>query len=261
MLEIIPLPAFEDNYIWLLRNALSNGVVVVDPGDETPVLDWLQSHAANYLAAILITHHHYDHVDGLPELLAAYPGIPVYGPSGRNAIAGVTHPVAEGDALSINGLDASFTVLEVPGHTADHIAYYAEDALFCGDTLFAGGCGRVFDGTLEQLSDSLHRIAQLPSQTRIYCGHEYTLANLGFAAWVEPESSAITARIARERTRRAAGEPTLPSLLQVELETNPFLRTSEPGVKAAAERAAGTPLGSAGEIFTALRQWKDRAYD
>jgi hydroxyacylglutathione hydrolase len=259
MLEIIPLPAFEDNYIWLLRNPASDDVVAVDPGDETPLLEWLEAHAAR-LAAILITHHHYDHVGGLPELLAAYPGIPVYGPAG-NAIAGVTRRMGEGDQLTIDDLGASFTVLEVPGHTAGHIAYYGEGALFCGDTLFAGGCGRVFDGTFEQLSDSLYRISQLPGQTRIYCAHEYTLANLGFAAWVEPESTAVTARIAREQAKRDAGQPTIPSDLSLELETNPFLRTAEKGVITAAERAAGHALSNRREVFAALRQWKDREYD
>lgn len=259
MLEITPVSAFEDNYIWMLGKPGSNAVVAVDPGDETPVLAWLAQRGAR-LSAILITHHHYDHVGGLPELLEAFPGIPVYGPAG-NTIRGVTHPVREGDRPSIPHLDVAFSVLEVPGHTAGHIAYYGEGALFCGDTLFAAGCGRVFDGTFEQLSDSLRRIAGLPGETRIYCAHEYTLDNLGFAAWVEPESAVLRERTQREQARRAAGEPTLPALLQTELETNPFLRTADPGVRAAAERNAGHPLESVTEVFTALRQWKDREYD
>jgi hydroxyacylglutathione hydrolase len=259
MLEITPVEAFEDNYIWMLGNPGSRDFVAVDPGDETPVLAWLAQRDAR-LSAILITHHHYDHVGGLPELTAAFPGITVYGPA-HNDIRGVTQPVKEGDRLSPAGLDAEFQVFEVPGHTAGHIAYYGEGALFCGDTLFAAGCGRVFDGTFEQLSASLLRIAGLPAQTRIYCTHEYTLANLGFAAWVEPDNAALRTRTEREVARRAAGEPTLPSLLQMELETNPFLRTADAGVRAAAERYAGHPLQSDAEVFTALRQWKDREYD
>jgi hydroxyacylglutathione hydrolase len=258
MLEITPISAFDDNYIWMLENPASATFVAVDPGDETPVLAWLAQHGAAALSAIFVTHHHYDHVGGLPELLQRYPGIPVYGPA---AVRGVTRAVGEGDRVSVEGLEADFSVLQVPGHTASHIAYYGEDALFCGDTLFAAGCGRVFDGTFEQLSASLLRIAGLPGETRIYCAHEYTLDNLGFAAWVEPESSALRERTRREQARRAAGEPTLPALLQTELETNPFLRSSDAGVRAAAERHAGHPLQSDTEVFIALRQWKDREYD
>ena len=259
MLEITPVNAFEDNYIWMLGKPGTRDFVAVDPGDEAPVLAWLAQRDAR-LSAILITHHHYDHVGGLPELTAAFPGISVYGPA-RNDIRGVTRTVKEGDLLSPPGLDTEFRVLEVPGHTAGHIAYYGDGALFCGDTLFAGGCGRVFDGTFEQLSASLLRIAGLPARTRIYCAHEYTLVNLGFAAWVEPDSDRLKARTAQEEAKRVAGEPTLPTLLQTELDTNPFLRTAVPEVRAAAERFAGHALHSDAEVFTALRQWKDREYD
>ncbi len=259
MLEITPLNAFDDNYIWMISQPGAEAAVAVDPGDETPVLDWLEARGKR-LAAILITHHHHDHTGGIPELAAAYPGVQVYGPAG-NSIRGVTHPLAEGGRVSLEGLEGAWEVLEVPGHTAGHIAYLGDGVLFCGDTLFAGGCGRVFDGTFEQLSASLERIAALPPETRIYCAHEYTLANLGFAAWVEPDSPQLKARTAEAELLRQAGRPTLPSTLNLELETNPFLRTAVPSVRQAAERAAGRPLETTAQVFTALRQWKDREYD
>jgi hydroxyacylglutathione hydrolase len=259
MLEITPLPAFEDNYIWLLRNPTFKQVVVVDPGDETPVLEWLQGCGA-VLGGILLTHHHYDHIGGVPELLAAFPDIPVFGPE-KHRITGVNHPVKEGDRIMIKGLEAVFRVMELPGHTAGHVAYHVENALFCGDTLFAGGCGRVFDGTFEQLSASLRRLTALSPDTLIYCAHEYTLANLGFAAWVEPKNKAIEQRTREDSAKRSLGEPTVPSRLALELATNPFLRTGEPVVIQAAERYAGHPLVGHSAVFTALRTWKDREYD
>lgn len=257
--EITPLEAFSDNYIWMISEAGSPLTMAVDPGDESPLLAWLERKGKR-LAAILVTHHHYDHTGGIPELLEAFPGIPVYGPA-RERIRGVTHRVAEGAQVAIEGIAGSFRVMDVPGHTAGHIAYYGEGALFCGDTLFAAGCGRIFDGTCEQLADSLARIARLPAETQIYCAHEYTLDNLGFAAWVEPESEALRSRGERELAKRQAGEPTPPTSLSLELETNPFLRTDIGHVRKAAEKAAGRKLATPTEVFTALRQWKDRAYD
>jgi hydroxyacylglutathione hydrolase len=259
MLEITPVRAFEDNYIWMIAAPGSDIALVVDPGDETPVLEWLQAQGKR-LGAILITHHHYDHTGGIPELIQAYPGIPVYGPA-RESIRGLTHPLKEGERVAISGCESSLQVLEVPGHTAGHIAYYGEGALFCGDTLFAGGCGRVFDGTFEQLASSLRRIAQLPPETLIYCAHEYTLDNLGFASWVEPKSEALRQRIIQEQKQREAGLPTLPSRLALELQTNPFLRTSVPSVIGMIEKAADASLANDTAVFTALRQWKDKEYD
>ncbi len=259
MLEITAVNAFDDNYIWLLKNPDSSRIVAVDPGDEAPVLAWLRNHGLE-LSAILLTHHHYDHVGGVPELREAYPQVAVYGPSGE-PIRGLTHPLKEGDRPQIAGLDADIQVLEVPGHTASHIAYFGEGVLFCGDTLFAAGCGRVFTGTFEQLSDSLRRIAALPGDTRIFCAHEYTLANLGFAQWVEPQNSDLLERNRREQERRQAGIPTVPSLLREELLTNPFLRTAEPSVIEAAQRESGRTLNGPSEVFTVLRQWKDSKYD
>ncbi|MEJ2622875.1 MAG: hydroxyacylglutathione hydrolase, partial [Candidatus Thiodiazotropha sp.] len=183
-----------------------------------------------------------------------------YGPAGES-IKGITDPLHEGDRPAITGLEVDFQVIEVPGHTAGHIAYFGEGALFCGDTLFAGGCGRVFDGSMAQLAASLQRIAQLPTETKIYCAHEYTLENLGFARWVEPQSEAVIQRIETEQEKRQTGAPTLPSTLQLELQTNPFLRTGQPSVVEAAEKIAGKALTDHTEVFKVLREWKDREYD
>ena len=259
MLQITPIKAFDDNYIWVLRNPGAATAVAVDPGDETPLLDWLEENSL-VLSAVLITHRHYDHVGGIPELRTVFPELKVFGPVGES-IKGVTEPLHEGDRPVIPGLEADFQVLEVPGHTAGHIAYLGEGALFCGDTLFAAGCGRVFDGTMAQLADSLQRIARLPAETKVYCAHEYTLDNLGFARWVEPQSEAVIQRIEAEQGKRPKGEPTLPSSLQLELATNPFLRTQVPSVVAAAEKVSGKTLTDHAEIFKVIRQWKDREYD
>jgi hydroxyacylglutathione hydrolase len=258
MLEIRPIPAFEDNYIWLLTEAPGTAVVV-DPGDADPVLERLRAES-RILAAVLITHHHGDHIGGLSELRAVFPEARIYGPVDRR-IRDLTDPLGEGAVVRPPSLSVDFRVEEVPGHTSTHIAYLGAGCLFCGDTLFAGGCGRVFDGTFEQLSDSLDRIAALPPETLLYCAHEYTLANLGFADWVEPGSPALSVRMETDRERRQTDLPTVPSRLELELATNPFLRTRVPEVVQAAERAAGRPLGSAREVFKALRQWKDEAYD
>jgi hydroxyacylglutathione hydrolase len=259
MTRISPIPAFDDNYIWLLRAPGSAEAVVVDPGDEVPVLKALRK-AGLTLTAILITHHHGDHTGGIADLVAVYPKAQVVGPRDPR-IRGLTRTVGDGDLVTLPGFPEPFRVLEVPGHTASHIAYLRGDALFCGDTLFAGGCGRVFDGTFAQLSASLRRIAALPRDTLVYCAHEYTLANLGFAKWVEPDSPALAEREQEARRLRAVGLPTVPSRLELELATNPFLRTAEPAVVTAAEAFAGRPLQGHAEVFTVLRRWKDQRYD
>ncbi len=259
MLTISPIAAFDDNYIWLLRDSASPVATVVDPGDEEPVLAALERDGLA-LGAILITHHHYDHVGGVRALVDAWPDVQVFGPRDKRVPA-VTQAIGEGDAVDLPGDGQRLGVFEVPGHTSSHIAYLGAGALFCGDTLFAAGCGRVFDGTFDQLAASLQRIAGLPPETLVYCAHEYTLANLGFAAWVEPDSAPIAARTAEARRLRELGRPTVPSRLADELDTNPFLRIGEAAVKAAAESFAGRRLETGAEIFTALRRWKDERYD
>ena len=259
MLQITPIPAFEDNYIWLLRRAGSDACAVVDPGDEEPVIEHLEQEGLQ-LTDILVTHKHGDHTGGIRGLKARWPGARAHGPA-HEPVATLDSRLGEGDTLELEALDTRFRVMEVPGHTEGHLAWFGGGLLFCGDTLFACGCGRVFSGTFEQLSDSLRRIAALPPETRIYCAHEYTLANIGFARWVEPENRALLEREAREKEKRARGEPTVPSTLELELATNPFLRTGEPIVIEAARRWAGRPLAGHREVFRALREWKDRDYD
>lgn len=261
MIDIRPIAAFDDNYIWLLTRAGYAGCAVVDPGDAEPVVEALRA-AGLLLDAILVTHKHGDHVGGIRALKAIWPDAVVYGPAGE-PIATLERRLRDGERVHLDGLDLDLAVLEVPGHTEGHIAYYAAEhaALFCGDTLFAGGCGRVFSGTFEQLSDSLQRLAALPSDTRVYCAHEYTLANLGFAAWVEPDSETLAARTGRDRALRERGEPTVPSTLADELSSNPFMRTDRPTVIAAASDWAGQPLADRAAVFRALRTWKDREYD
>ncbi len=250
MVTVIPIPALKDNYIWLIQEA--NTVAIVDPGDATPVLEVLQERRLA-LATILITHHHWDHVNGLEGLLKHY-SVPVYGPASES-IPQRTHGLREGDEVQLPGV--RFQVLDVPGHTAGAIAYYGEGRLFSGDTLFTAGCGRLFEGTAQQMYDSLAKLASLAQATQLYCGHEYTLANLAFASAVEPDNLHIKARLREAQQRRKRGLPTVPSTLAIERLTNPFLRSGEPGVWAAAERYAGRPSRSAVEVFATLRLWKN----
>lgn len=249
-MQIIPLLAFRDNYIWLVRDG--SRAVVVDPGDAAPVLAYLASEGLT-LDAILITHHHSDHIGGVAGLLART-SVPVHGPAREN-IPGMTNPVSEGDVVTVLG--KSFRVLDIPGHTAGHVGYYGAPVLFCGDTLFAAGCGRIFEGTPAQLFASLEKLASLPGDTQVYCTHEYTLSNLAFAAVVEPDNAAISKRIAHSKALRENNIPTVPFRLAGELDSNPFLRTRESAAIRQAESRAGRALGTPVDVFAALREWKN----
>ena len=254
MLEIVPVKAFKDNYIWTLRD--DKRAAVVDPGDARPVIEYLTREKLE-LVAILATHHHADHVGGIAELLGRS-RVPVYGPRGE-PIETLTRAVGEGDTVTIPELGLSFAVLDIPGHTRAHIAYYGADCLFCGDTLFACGCGRVFEGTPEQMYASLEKLRALPDSTRVYCGHEYTLANIGFARSVEPGNGALGAREARDRKLREAGKPTLPATLGEEKATNPFLRCREPAVVESANKYLGARAADPVRVFAAIRDWKNKS--
>ncbi len=257
MIQIDALPAFTDNYIWLLQDPANKRCAVVDPGDAAPVINWLEQHPDWTLSDILITHHHHDHVGGVVQL-KQYTQARVLGPADEN-IPARDVALVDNDRINVLGLD--FDVLSVPGHTLGHIAFYhaASEAplLFCGDTLFAAGCGRLFEGTPVQMHQSLSRLAELPDATLVYCTHEYTLSNLRFAQAVEPDNADITKRLAQVTQWRSENRISLPSNLALERLTNPFIRTNETSVKQKADERNGTENQSPSEIFAALRAWKD----
>lgn len=258
MLQIHIIPAFEDNYFWLIQPDIeSPDSYILDPGAAKPVYDYLQQHKLQ-LKAILLTHHHHDHIDGAVELSEKYQ-VPIFGPK-SNRIPQVTHYLNEGDELPLNPLTAK--ILTIPGHTLDHIAYFIQPSkspplLFSGDTLFGAGCGRLFDGTAPLLYAALQRIATLPDDTLIYGGHEYTLANIRFALTIEPENADLIARQAIESEKRSRGLATLPTRLNVELRTNPFLRCHLNSVRTSVEQHFGQIFATDSDVFASLRLIKD----
>ena len=255
-LNVRPVRAFADNYIWLIESPIQpDRVIAVDPGEAAPVMAEL-SHSGVSLAAILLTHHHPDHIGGVEELLRVG-SVPVIGPDDRR-IPLRTRTVGDGDTCDLPELGLSFQTLAVPGHTLSHIAFWGHGALFCGDTLFSAGCGRMFEGTPTQMNASLDRLRDLPPETRMFCGHEYTAANLRFALTVDPHNHSLADyRDAVDRIR-AADAPSLPAPLSLEIRINPFLRCDAAPVRAAAEAHAGRSLPTAADVFGVLRAWKDQ---
>jgi hydroxyacylglutathione hydrolase len=255
-INVRPVRAFSDNYIWLIESPKARDrLVAVDPGDAAPVIAELQRSGAS-LAAILLTHHHPDHIGGVPELLR-HGAVPVIGPDDTR-IAHRTRTVKDGERCEMPDLGLVFEILQVPGHTLSHIAFWGHGALFCGDTLFSAGCGRMFEGTPTQMNASLNKLRALPPDTRMYCGHEYTAANLRFALTVDPANDAAVAYQSSVDVVRAEGRPSLPSTLGLESRVNPFLRCDDPIVAKAAEKHAGRSLQEPADVFGVLRAWKDQ---
>lgn len=251
-MNIVPIPAFSDNYIWMLE--VDGRGAVVDPGDANPVLAILKERGVT-LDTIIITHHHFDHTGGV-KALKAETNCRVIGPDNPK-IEAIDEKLVDGDVAHVLGYD--FTVLEVPGHTLDHIALHCvgESVLFCGDTLFVGGCGRVFEGTFPMMQSSLAKLAALPPETAVYCTHEYTLANLAFARRVEPNNEHLLAHIGACEQMRAEGLPTVPSTIGQELRINPFLRWQSPAIIGQLKQVGRHAGDSPPDVFAAVRGWKD----
>ncbi|MDR0563907.1 MAG: hydroxyacylglutathione hydrolase [Azoarcus sp.] len=250
-LKVIPVPFARDNYLWLISDG--RHAALVDPGEAAPALDALQGLNP---AAILLTHHHVDHIGGVSELLAHYPSLPVYGPRKDN-IACVNRPVEDGSKVRLEALGLTLQVIGVPGHTRGHIAWLGEGMLFCGDALFSAGCGRLFEGTPADLEYTLRRLSQIDGQTKIYCAHEYTLTNLAFARAAEPDNPKRDRYAAHCEALRKQGQPTLPTTMAIERAINPFLRTDSASVVAAVKAHCGAHPADAVACLAVLRAWKD----
>lgn len=251
-IEVVPVRAFSDNYIWTLRD--QTHAIVVDPGDAKPVQDYLAAEKLE-LAGIIITHHHNDHIGGVKALIAGRK-IPVFGPHDER-VPDATQRLREGETITLPHFGIRLTVLEVPGHTRSHIAYHGEGMLFCGDTMFAAGCGRLFEGTPAQMHDSLAKFMRLPDDTRVYCTHEYTLSNIKFARAADPDNADLQAWEARARALREVDTPTVPTTIALERATNPFVRCGTQGVATAASRHAGKTLAEPVAVLAAIREWKN----
>lgn len=255
MFQVTPIPAFNDNYIWAIADPKGPRIAVVDPGDAAPVRHYLEQRGLS-LAAILVTHHHADHTGGVNELAREFE-VPVYGPA-KSPFGGIDRPLADGESVELFG--QTLEVREVPAHTLDHISYFnagEPSQLFCGDTLFLAGCGRLFEGTAAQMQQAMDYFRTLPDDTEIYCTHEYSLSNLAFAAAVEPDNADIGASIERCRALRASDQPTLPSHIGTEKRINPFMRTAVASVRESAGRHAGKSLSDATETLAVIREWKN----
>ncbi|MGH1461754.1 MAG: hydroxyacylglutathione hydrolase [Neptuniibacter sp.] len=256
MFNVTPIPAFNDNYIWAIALPDNNKIAVVDPGDATPVLNYLQSNQLE-LAAILITHHHNDHTGGVDQLRESF-NVPVYGPA-SSPFAGITNPLSNDDKISLFGNVLS--IKEIPGHTLDHISYFSDQTqpqIFCGDTLFLAGCGRLFEGTAKQMLSAMAYFKTLPENTEVYCTHEYSLANLAFALAVEPNNRSIAEAIQNCESMRQQDIPTLPSSIAQEKQINPFMRTQHADVISAAQKFSGAALNEEVEVFASIREWKNQ---
>lgn len=253
-IQIVPVPALSDNYIWVMIDSSHQTAILFDPGDAKPADAFLEKNHLKLLA-ILITHHHWDHVNGMLALKDKY-AVPVFGPA-NDKIDGITTPLHEGDIVTIDHFPVTFRVLDIPCHTRGHIAYVGAGGVFCGDTLFSAGCGRLFEGTAEQMFHSLAKLAALPDDTNVYCAHEYTLNNLRFAETVEPDNKAIADYREQVQQLLRKTNVSLPSNIRTEKAVNPFLRCASATVKANAENHAGHRLDQTVDVFRTLREWKD----
>ena len=255
-ITITAIPAFNDNYIWAITHNENKTLALVDPGDAKPCLKFIEQNNLT-LTDILITHHHRDHVGGIESLINHFDNtINVYAPANEN-IPHAKVNLGEGDNVALNELEIELSVLDVPGHTSGHIAYLYQDNLFCGDTLFSGGCGRLFEGTPAQMLNSLNKFAQLDDNTKVFCAHEYTLANLHFALAVEPDNFELLNYYNQVVNKRNNEQSTIPSSIGLEKAINPFMRTSYDSIKDSAAEYSGQPINNQTEVFATIRAWKD----
>lgn len=254
MIKIIPILSLQDNYIWAIVNTDSMQIAVVDPGTAKPVLDYIKSQNL-ILTTILLTHHHNDHIGGVAELLKNF-SVSVYGPKNQ-FISSVTKALRDGDIIQMPEYNMTLQAMEIPGHTLDHVAYFNNDLVFCGDTLFTGGCGKIFEGTPEQMFNSLQKLSHLPENTKIYCGHEYTVNNLKFALQVETDNTKLISRLEQSKDLREQNLPTVPSTMGEELATNPFLRVNQSGVRDSICAHINRYDCDEIDLFAALREWKN----